>query len=126
VNSYRAGGLTIDTFCGQQSQQVFFRFKCPFFAPGRKYRIALALPFDHNPSMLARVLSAAVNGIEAFPVEVEVNCGWGDTVIVMLAHILRMRHCRERPAGCQEFGLSPLVAAHPISLANCPGLVIKM
>jgi magnesium chelatase family protein len=32
--------------------------------------------------MLARVLSAAVNGIEAFPVEVEVNCGWGDTVIV--------------------------------------------
>jgi hypothetical protein len=34
--------------------------------------------------MLARVLSAAVNGIEAFPVEVEVNCGWGDTVIVIV------------------------------------------
>jgi hypothetical protein len=34
--------------------------------------------------MLARVLSAAVNGIEAFPVEVEVNCGWGDTVILMI------------------------------------------
>jgi hypothetical protein len=33
--------------------------------------------------MLARVLSAAVNGIEAFPVEVEVNCGWGDAVVVM-------------------------------------------
>jgi hypothetical protein len=28
--------------------------------------------------MLARVLSAAVNGIEAFPVEVEVNSGWND------------------------------------------------
>jgi len=27
--------------------------------------------------MLARVLSAAVNGIEAFPIEVEVNSGWG-------------------------------------------------
>jgi hypothetical protein len=27
--------------------------------------------------MLARVLSAAVNGIEAFPVELEVNSGWG-------------------------------------------------
>jgi hypothetical protein len=26
--------------------------------------------------MLARVLSAAVNGIEAFPVEVAVNSGW--------------------------------------------------
>jgi magnesium chelatase family protein len=34
--------------------------------------------------MLARVLSAAVNGIEAFPVEVEVNCGWGDTLIVIV------------------------------------------
>jgi hypothetical protein len=27
--------------------------------------------------MLARVCSAAVNGIEAYPVEVEVNAGWG-------------------------------------------------
>ena len=34
--------------------------------------------------MLARVLSAAVNGIEAFPVEVEVNSGWGDTMIVIV------------------------------------------
>ncbi|MDB6057605.1 MAG: ATP-binding protein [Verrucomicrobiales bacterium] len=34
--------------------------------------------------MLARVFSAAVNGIEAFPVEVEVNAGWGDTIIVIV------------------------------------------
>src|ERR1041384_3459581 len=34
--------------------------------------------------MLARVCSAAVNGIEAFPVEVEVNAGWGDTNIVIV------------------------------------------
>jgi hypothetical protein len=34
--------------------------------------------------MLARVLSAAVNGIEAFPVEVEVNSGWGDIVVVIV------------------------------------------
>jgi hypothetical protein len=27
--------------------------------------------------MLARVLSAAVNGIEALPVELDVNSGWG-------------------------------------------------
>ena len=33
---------------------------------------------------LARVCSAAVNGIEAFPVEVEVNSGWGDTLIVVV------------------------------------------
>jgi hypothetical protein len=50
--------------------------------------------------MLARVLSAAlschslflkttadVNGIEAFPVEVEVNSGWGDTIVVMIGSI---------------------------------------
>ena len=53
------------------------------FALVRKNRIALAPPFAHNLPMLARVLSAAVNGIEAFPVEVEVNCGWEDTVIVV-------------------------------------------
>ena len=29
--------------------------------------------------MLAKVCSAAVNGIEAYPVEVEVNAGYGDT-----------------------------------------------
>jgi len=34
--------------------------------------------------MLARVCSAAVNGIEAFPVEVEVNCGYGDTSITLV------------------------------------------
>jgi magnesium chelatase family protein len=34
--------------------------------------------------MLARVCSAAVQGIEAFPVEVEVNVGWGDTLIVIV------------------------------------------
>jgi hypothetical protein len=34
--------------------------------------------------MLARVLCAAVNGIEAFPVEVEVDFGWGGTLIIVL------------------------------------------
>jgi hypothetical protein len=53
-------------------------------------RIALALAFPQYPSMLARVLSAAVNGIEAFPVEVEVNSSWGDTMIVMLSCHLPM------------------------------------
>jgi hypothetical protein len=37
--------------------------------------------------MLARVLSAAVNGIEAFPVEMEVNSGWGNTVVVLIISI---------------------------------------
>jgi magnesium chelatase family protein len=35
-------------------------------------------------AMLSRVISAAVQGIEAFPVEVEVNAGYGDTQIVIV------------------------------------------
>ncbi len=34
--------------------------------------------------MLAKICSAAVNGIEAYPVEVEVNAGYGDTIIVIV------------------------------------------
>jgi magnesium chelatase family protein len=34
--------------------------------------------------MLARVWAAAVNGIEAYPVEVEVDAGWGDTNIIIV------------------------------------------
>ena len=38
-------------------------------------------------AMLAKVCSAAVNGIEAYPVEVEVNAGYGDTIIVLIETI---------------------------------------
>jgi hypothetical protein len=38
--------------------------------------------------MQARVFSAAVNGIEAFPVEVEADCGWGDAIIVFNEKLL--------------------------------------
>jgi magnesium chelatase family protein len=34
--------------------------------------------------MLAKVCSAAISGIEAYPVEVEVNAGWGDTFLVIV------------------------------------------
>src|SRR3954466_4805179 len=34
--------------------------------------------------MLAKVCSAALNGIDAYPIEVEVNAGWGDTIIVIV------------------------------------------
>ncbi|HYG36342.1 MAG TPA: hypothetical protein VEC99_16230 [Clostridia bacterium] len=40
-----------------------------------------------NLPMLAKVCSAAVNGIEAYPVEVEVNAGYGDTIIVIIVNI---------------------------------------
>src|SRR5438477_11494823 len=34
--------------------------------------------------VLARVCSAALTGVEAYPVEVEVNAGYGDTIIVIV------------------------------------------
>jgi len=37
--------------------------------------------------MLSKVCSAAVNGIEANPIEVELNAGWGDTKIVNVVNI---------------------------------------
>src|SRR6195256_1727002 len=38
----------------------------------------------YNSAMLAKVCSAAVNGIEAYPIEVEVNAGFGDTLIIIV------------------------------------------
>jgi len=41
-------------------------------------------PESRDPlPMLAKVCSGAANGIEAYPVEVEVNAGYGDTIIVI-------------------------------------------
>jgi hypothetical protein len=36
--------------------------------------------------MLSKVCSAAVNGIDAYPVEVEVNSGYGDSLIVIVGN----------------------------------------
>ena len=52
--------------------------------PPAKSGIALSLWLDHNRPMLAKVCSAAVTGIQAYPVEVEVNAGYGDTTIVIV------------------------------------------
>ena len=35
--------------------------------------------------MLSRACSAAVNGIDAYAIEVEVNCGYGETFIALNA-----------------------------------------
>jgi magnesium chelatase family protein len=53
-------------------------------APLAQKRFALWRGFAHNVPMLSRVYSAAVNGIDAFAVEVEVNCGYGDTSIALV------------------------------------------
>ena len=49
---------------------------------GKGFALAPELP--HISAMLSRVCSASVQGIEAFPVEVEVNAGFGDTIIVIV------------------------------------------
>ena len=37
--------------------------------------------------MLARVFSAAMNGVDAYPIEVEVNSGFGESLIVIVVSI---------------------------------------
>ena len=36
--------------------------------------------------MLSKVWSAAVGGIEAYPVEVEVNVGYGDSLVMIVVN----------------------------------------
>ena len=51
--------------------------------------LAFQQSIAHNRTMLAKVCSAAVNGIEAYPIEVEVNAGYGDTLIVIVVNNCR-------------------------------------
>ena len=63
--------------------------------------------------MLARVLSAAVNGFEAFPVEVEVIGGWGVTIVVLLGSPNKSR--RYLSACCR---ISPTTLGLALPLLN--------
>ena len=47
-------------------------------------RLALTPAPPHNPPVLAKVFAAAVNGIDAYPVEVEVDSGFGETDVVIV------------------------------------------
>jgi len=52
--------------------------------------------------MLAKVCSAAVSGIEAYPVEVEVNAGYGDAILVIVGRpniAFQKSHNRENGTG---------------------------
>jgi magnesium chelatase family protein len=46
--------------------------------------VAKNFPPVKHPAMLARACSAAVNGIDAYAIEVEVNCGYGETFIALV------------------------------------------
>jgi hypothetical protein len=48
--------------------------------------IAVVLNFGDIKRMLSRACSAAVNGINAYAIEVEANCGYGDTLIVVVGN----------------------------------------
>lgn len=50
-------------------------------------KVARGFGVGKNPAMLSRVCSAAVNGIDAFAVEVEVNCGYGETFIAIVVSV---------------------------------------
>src|SRR5262249_60838578 len=68
---------------------LLVRIRCECSAAARMSRgnaSPLVIPLFpvHTPAMLSKVRSAAVKGIEAYPVEVEVNAGYGDTVLVVV------------------------------------------
>jgi len=50
--------------------------------------VAVARNFSDIKPMLSRVCSAAVNGIDAYAIEVEVNCGYGDTLIAIFSYYI--------------------------------------
>jgi magnesium chelatase family protein len=50
----------------------------------RQKPFAFGLGAGKHLAMLSRVCSAAVNGIDAYAVEVEVNCGYGETFIALV------------------------------------------
>ena len=59
--------------------------------------------------MLSRVCSAAVNGIEAFTVEVEVNCGYGDTFVALVGLPGTLSFCS------QELLIHGTLTSHPLT-----------
>ncbi len=50
----------------------------------QQYQLRPQAVLSQPSRVLSQVRSASVQGIEAFPVEVEVNAGWGDTLIVIV------------------------------------------
>jgi magnesium chelatase family protein len=54
-----------------------------FFAYPEKCGCGFPGSWHKNP-MLSMICSAALNGIEAYPIEVEVNAGYGDTLVVIV------------------------------------------
>ena len=60
--------------------------------------------------MLARVCSAAVNGIDAYAIEVEVNCGYGETFIALF--------CKTTHFCCKQFISSLLQCYFPMNFSE--------
>jgi magnesium chelatase family protein len=85
--------------------------------------------------MLSTVCSAALNGIEAFPVEVEVNAGYGDTLVVIVGlPDAAVKESRDRvstaltnsgfkfPMGRTTINLAPADVKRKGRASTCPSL----
>jgi hypothetical protein len=55
-----------------------------FFSRNLKNAVAISTILGHKHTMLSRIFSAAISGTEAYPIEVEVNAGYGDTLVVIV------------------------------------------
>jgi magnesium chelatase family protein len=74
--------------------------------------------------MLAKVCSAAVSEIEAYPAEVEVNAGYGDTIIVIVGLLdAAVKESRDRTVAAPiNLGLSFTFGRTPINLARADAM----
>jgi hypothetical protein len=67
--------------------------------------------------MLAKVCSAAVSGIEAYPVEVEVNAGYGDAILVIVGlPDAAVEEARDSGGGRKGFKLRLLTFGNAVAL----------
>ena len=67
--------------------------------------------------MFAKVCSTSVSGIEAYPIEVEVNSGWGDSVTVIVGLPVVLFSTRDSQNILSLVPIVPLVGYHLGSLS---------
>jgi beta-fructofuranosidase len=91
--------------------------------PAKKTALPLRPPCSNIRAMFALVSSAALNRIEAFPVEAEVNCALGDAGIVMVGSISPDQTTGGRPPRrrrrIRAFQLPPRLARLSLLCALC-------
>src|SRR5438105_1361228 len=85
----------------------------------KRLNLAFCAEAGKTFSMLAKVWSAAVNGIDAYPVEVEVDAGFGETITIIVGlPDAAVKESRDRvSAALFNSGFKPPLGRSTINLA---------